>query len=95
MIDTHYGKGLAGLFGGAALALSGLLALFVCMLNVSAGHFGPGVVAGLLTVLLGSAGADFIFRAMQGSAAVRVFRTTVSVVLSIGVVSAALLAAGG
>lgn len=93
MLLTHFGKGLAGLFGGAALALGSLLALFVCMLNVAAGQFAVAAMAGVMTVVLGSAGADFIFRAMQGDAAVRVFRTTVSVGLSVGVLLAAALAA--
>ena len=77
-----------GLLIGGTLALAGLVALFVAMMNLSVGNLGTGVTAGAFTVALGGYGADRIFRAVNGSAAVDAFRAAVGLVFSLALFAA-------
>jgi len=93
MIDTHYGKGLAGLLVGGLLALAGLVALFVCIGHVAADNPVSGLASGTVSMLLVGSGADVIFRAFNGTAAVSAFRATVGLVFSVVVLVAATIGA--
>lgn len=71
-----------GMMLGSMLALAGLVALFVAIMNLSAGNELIGLSAGLVALALGGYGADMIFRAVHGSAGLSAFRATVGLVFS-------------
>ncbi|MBL8951468.1 MAG: hypothetical protein JNK82_11860 [Myxococcaceae bacterium] len=83
MIDTHYGKGLAGLLVGGLLALGGLVALFVCLMHVGAENPVTGFGSGVLALGLVGGGSDVIFRTFNGTTAVDAFRATLGLVFSL------------
>ncbi len=93
MIDTHYGKGLAGLLVGGLLALTGLVALFVCIMNVAGENPVSGLASGTLAMVLVGSGSDVIFRAFNGTTAVSAFRATVGLVFSVVLLVAVTLGA--